>query len=61
MRRIAKIFSLEMKALFSNVVTVIITIGLALMPSLFTWYNVLSWWDVFENTGEISVAVASDD
>ncbi|MDD6785675.1 MAG: YhgE/Pip domain-containing protein [Eggerthellales bacterium] len=61
MRRIAKIFSLEMKALFSNVVTVIITIGLALMPSLFTWYNVLSCWDVFENTGEISVAVASDD
>ena len=36
MRKIAKIFSLEMRALFSNVVTVIITIGLALMPSLFT-------------------------
>ena len=61
MRKIAKLFSLEMRALFSNVVTVIITIGLALMPSLFTWYNVLSCWDVFDNTGDLSVAVASDD
>ena len=61
MRKIAKIFTLEMRALFSNVVTIIITIGLALMPSLFTWYNVLSCWDVFDNTGELSVAVASDD
>ena len=61
MRKIAKIFSLEMRALFSNVVTVIITIGLALMPSLFTWYNVLSCWNVFDNTGELSVAVASND
>lgn len=61
MRKIAKIFSLEMRALFSNVVTIIITIGLALMPSIFTWYNVLSCWNVFDNTGELSVAVASDD
>ncbi len=60
-RNIMKIFSCELRALFSNVVTGIITIGLALMPSLFTWYNVLSCWDVFDNTGELSVAVASDD
>lgn len=61
MRKIAKIFTLELRALFSNVVTILITIGLALMPSLFTWYNVLSCWDVFDNTGNLSVAVASDD
>ena len=61
MRKVAKIFSLEMQALFSNVITIIITIGLAIMPSLFTWYNVLSCWDVFDNTGELSVAVASND
>lgn len=61
MNKVWRIFTMEMKALFSNVVTVIITIGLALMPSLFTWYNVLSCWDVFENTNQLTVAVASDD
>ena len=61
MSNIWKIFTLELRQLFSNVVTIIITLGLVLMPSLFTWYNVLSCWDVFDNTGDLKVAVASLD
>ena len=61
MRSVFSLFGVEMRRLFSNVITVIITIGLVLMPSLFTWYNVLSCWDVFDKTGDLSVAVASVD
>ena len=51
----------ELSRLFRNVVSVVITIGLVVMPSLFAWYNVLACWDVFDNTGKLKVAVASQD
>ena len=44
-----------------NVVSVILTVGLVVMPSMFVWYNVLACWDVFGNTGNLKVAVANTD
>ena len=41
--------------------SVIIAIGLVVMPSIFTWYNVIACWNVFDNTGNLTVAVASVD
>lgn len=51
----------DVKRLFSSTITVIIVLGLVLLPSLFTWYNVLACWDVFNNTGNLKVAVANTD
>ncbi|HIT45413.1 MAG TPA: YhgE/Pip domain-containing protein [Candidatus Aphodovivens excrementavium] len=51
----------DIKRLFSSTITVIIVLGLVLLPSLFTWYNVLACWDVFNNTGNLKVAVANTD
>ena len=61
MRSIFAIFAAEMRQLTKNVVTVMIVLGLAILPSLFTWYNVLSCWNVFDNTGNLTVAVANTD
>lgn len=61
MRNIWLIFRRDVSNLFRNVMCVIITVGLVVLPSLFAWYNVLACWNVFDNTGNLSVAVASND
>lgn len=61
MHNVFRLFSDDLRRLFSNVVSVIITVGLIVMPSIFAWYNVIACWDVFENTGNLKVAVANVD
>ena len=51
----------DLRRVFSNVVTGLIVLGLVMMPSIFSWYNVVAAWDVFGNTGNLKVAVANTD
>lgn len=52
MRNVFKLFSYDIKHLFGNVITVVIVLGLVFLPSIFTWYNVIACWNVFDNTGK---------
>ena len=61
MSNIAILFREDMKRIFKNVVSTIIALGLIVVPSMFAWYNILACWDVFNNTGSLTVAVASED
>lgn len=61
MHNICKLFVSDLRHLFANVTSIIIALGLVLLPSIFTWYNVLACWDVFKNTGNLTVAVANVD
>ena len=61
MRNIWTLFCGDLKRLTSNVVTVIIVLGLVFLPSLFSWYNLIACWNVFDNTGNLKVAVADAD
>lgn len=61
MHNIWALFVDDMKSLFSNTVTIIILLGLVFLPSIFSWYNIDASWDVFNNTGNIKVAVANTD
>ena len=61
MRVIRQLFVNDMKRIFSNLVTGLIILGLVLLPSIFSWYNVLACWDVFHNTGNLKVAVVNND
>lgn len=61
MHNIWTLFKSDLRHLFANVVSIIITIGLVVMPSIFAWYNLIACWDVFENTGHLTVAVANED
>ena len=58
---IGTLFVKDMQSLFKNVMSIIITLGLIAMPPLFAWYNTLACWNVFDNTGNLKVAVASAD
>lgn len=61
MSKIIALFKRDLKCVFSNVMTIIIVVGLVLLPSIFSWYNVLACWDVFDNTDNLKVAVANSD
>lgn len=61
MKVIRQLFISDMKRIFSNLVTGLIILGLVLLPSIFSWYNVLACWDVFQNTDNLKVAVANND
>lgn len=63
MRNIIRIFLSDMKRLSTNVVARVVVIGLAVIPSLYAWFNILSNWAPYESdaTGNLSVAVASED
>ena len=61
MHNIWTLFKSDLRHLFANVVSIIITIGLVVMPSIFAWYNLIACWDVFDNTGHLTVAVANED
>ena len=61
MHDMAVIFRDEVRRLGMNVVSVVIALGLVVMPSIFAWYNIIACWNVFDNTGNLTVAVANDD
>ena len=56
-----RLFKSDVRHLFANVVTIIIVMGLVALPSIFSWYNIIACWDVFGNTGNLTVAVANSD
>ena len=63
MKNILRIFRYDARRLYTNVVAVVVIMGLAVIPSLYAWFNILSNWDPYSEaaTSNISVAVASDD
>lgn len=63
MKNIFEVFITDFKRIKTNVVAVVIIIGLVILPSLYAWFNILSNWDPYgeDSTAKIKVAVASDD
>lgn len=61
MNNIRHLFIDDLKRLTRNVVACIIVLGLVFTPSIFSWYNILACWDIFSNTGNLTVAVANTD
>ena len=39
----------------------VVVVALLVLPSLYTWYNVLGFWDPYENTGDLRVCVVDQD
>ena len=56
-----RIFTRDVFRLLKNPVAVVITLGVALIPSLYAWCNIVANWDPYANTGNIKVAVANED
>ena len=61
MKNILSVFRFDLRRAVSSVMAVIVLFGLVVIPSLFTWFNVIASWNPFDNTKNLTVAVASTD
>lgn len=61
MKNILKIYKKDMRNIVTNWVALVVMIALVILPSLYAWFNIKSFWDPYANTSGIKVAVSSDD
>lgn len=61
MKNILQIFKEDIRDMVSNKAVLIVVIALAILPSLYAWFNIKASWDPYGNTGNIKVAVVNDD
>lgn len=61
MKNILHMFKKDLRGLSRNFFALIIAIGLCFIPSLYAWFNIYSNQDPYANTGNIAIAVASED
>ena len=61
MENIIQIFKDDVRGLGKNFLALVIALGLCVIPSLYAWFNIYSNWDPYANTGNVAIAVASDD
>ena len=60
-----KAFALLLKRdivrLFKNPAALGVVLVLIILPSLYTWYNVIAFWDPYDNTKDLRVCVVNED
>ena len=63
MMNIIRIFTSDAKRLATNVVAMVVIMGLAVIPCLYAWFNIISNWDPYGEaaTANLNVVVASCD
>lgn len=63
MKNIFKVFLLDARRLSTNVVAIVIIMGLSIIPALYAWFNIMSNWDPYGEsaTSQMHIAVFSED
>ena len=63
MKRTFKVFMADARRLSSNVVAIVIIMGLSIIPALYAWFNIMSNWDPYGEsaTSQMHIAVYSED
>lgn len=55
------LFILDWKRIWKNPIAALLIVALMIIPSLYAWFNIKALWDPYANTGELPIAVYSDD
>ncbi len=61
MRRAWRIFKQDCIHATSNVIALVVCVGLVVIPSLYAWFNIAGSWDPYSNTKNLKIAVANSD
>lgn len=61
MKIIWGIFKRDMCHATRNVIAVIVSMGLVVVPALYAWFNIAASWDPYGNAKALKVAVANND
>lgn len=60
-KNVFHLYKLDWKRIFKSPVAVFLIIALMILPSLYAWFNIKALWDPYGNTGELPIAIYSDD
>lgn len=61
MKKIFRIFRRDLNKIFKNAMAIILVVGVAVLPSLYAWFNIYANWDPYGSTGNMMVAVINED
>ena len=61
MSNIWRIFRDDVRLAKSNIIAVLVVLGLCVVPVLYAWFNIAGSWDPYANTNKLKVAVANND
>ncbi|WLC69576.1 YhgE/Pip domain-containing protein [Clostridium estertheticum] len=60
-KNVSRIYRRDIKNILTNRATLIMMLGLILVPPLYAWFNIRAGWDPYLNTKGISVAIVNLD
>ena len=61
MKNIISIFKFDLKNVAKNIIVFVVVIGIAILPALYSWFNIASNWDPYSATSGIPFAVCNLD
>lgn len=61
MKNIFKLFAGDVRAITRHFFAFVIIIAITIIPALYAWFNIYANWDPYGNTGNVAIAIASDD
>ncbi len=61
MGNVWRVFIRDVGRLIKTPAAMVVVIALLILPSLYTWYNVIGFWNPYENTGALKVVVVNED
>lgn len=61
MKNVFKILSRDVMRLVKAPAALVVVAALIILPSAYTWYNVVGFWDPYSSTGNLRVCVVDED
>lgn len=61
MRNVFRVLFRDLKRIAKAPASWVVVLFLVVLPSLYTWFNVIGFWDPYGNTGELRVCVVNED
>lgn len=61
MKNILKIYTNDLKKIFTNSMAIILAVGILVLPSLYAWFNIYANHDPYGSTGQMQIAVIIED
>ncbi len=61
MKNVLRVLARDVRRLFKSPATLAVVAVLIVLPSLYTWFNVVGFWDPYGNTGNLRVCVVNED
>ena len=61
MKNILRVFKNDLSKIHSNVIAMIVIMGIIVIPTLYAWFNIAASWDPYGSTDGLKIAVASQD